>query len=54
MIDFYIDEGPPGYNGVMSEDGGSPRPDPNTMDADMPSGKTLVGLVGFKFEKLHD
>ena len=33
-----IDEGPPGYNGVMSEDGGSPRPDPNTMDADMPAG----------------
>lgn len=28
------DEGPPGYTGVMSEDGGSPRPDPNTMEAD--------------------
>lgn len=31
---------PPAY---MSEDGGSPRPDPNSMDADaaIPPGKTI-------------
>jgi len=34
FIFLILDEGPPGYSGVMSEDGGSPRPDPNTMDSD--------------------
>ena len=41
VLCYFIETPPPAY---MSEDGGSPRPDPATMDADIPPGMLLSGV----------